>query len=93
MEIIQLGLVGSFVVVVVAISATSVLNLRNVLRGLGPNRPALRIQAIALGMFTLACSTAGIAALLPVGLGPLALLALPLVGAGLVFIRTGWKYR
>jgi len=84
---IQLAAIGTFVVVVVVVLGTSALNLKSVRRGLGPDRSALRIQTAALGAATFLFALLGMAWIYSLGFGLIALLAVPLLGVGLLLVQ------
>ena len=93
MDDILLASLGLGTLGVVAVLATSVLNIRSVRRGLGPSLRARRVQVATLGLATIAFALLGIAAMSLAGLGVAAVFALPLVGIGLFLVRKAWTYR
>ena len=93
MDIIDVAALGTFAVVIAMVIVTSVLNLTNFRRGLGPDRRAVRIQAMTLGLATCLFALLGIAQFVLLGRGLVAVLALPFVGIGLFLVQTAWKYR
>ena len=92
MDIIQVAALGTFAVVIAVVIATAVLSLTNIRRGLGPDRRAVRIQAITLGLATCLFALFGIAQFVLLGWGLVAVFALPFVAVGLLLAHKAWNY-
>lgn len=92
MDTIRLAALGTFVVLVAVILAGSALNLMSVRRGDGPDRRAIRIQAITGAVAIVLFATLGIASVSVSGLWLLAVVAVPFIAVGLLLLQKAWRY-
>ena len=92
MNSFMIAALGTSAVSVAVVLVTATLNLRNVRRGLGPDRRAIRIQVLTHGIATLLFALLGMASIAQSGLGLVAILPLPFAAVGLLLIQKAWMY-
>jgi hypothetical protein len=93
MDIIRMASIAVFIVAVGVILVTSAFNLRDVRQGLGPNRQAVRVQAVTLGVAIFLFALLAIVYLVQSNFGPLAIVGLPFAAVGLVMIQKARTFR
>jgi hypothetical protein len=81
------------ILVVVAVLAGGVLNLRSVRAGAGLSKTGTRITLLVMGSFQLVVAAFGVYGTIRAGVWPLLVLVLPLIAVGLALIAGAFQRR